>query len=137
MAKRESESQVGQPQKEPLRHLEVRQQNPLPDPCSKSGLQRAPGNTLAPAGCTAVPAILQEGDPAVVISREFPLGSPALLRASQFTDRLLRPRELRHLAKVTIHDPDLILKLSGLLAPTLAVRPGIVRSYCENPLKER
>ena len=79
VAKSESESQVGQPQKEPLRHLEVRQQNPLPDPCSKSGLQRPPGNTLAPVGCTTVPAILKEGDPAVVISCEFPLGSPAPL----------------------------------------------------------
>ena len=106
MTRSESESQVRQRQKEPLRHLEVRQQNPLPDPCSKSGLQRPPGNTLTPAGCTTVPAILQEGDPAVVISFEFPLGSPALLRTSQFTDRLLRPRELRHLAKVTIRDPD-------------------------------
>ena len=75
----ESESQVGQPQKEPLRHLEVRQQNPLPEPCSESGLQRPPGNTLAPAGCTTVPAILQEGDPAAVIPCEFPLGSPAPL----------------------------------------------------------
>ena len=78
MARRESESQVWQRQKEPLRHLEVRERSPLPDRCSKSGLQRPPGNTLTPADCTTMPVIVQEGDPAVVISREFPLESPVI-----------------------------------------------------------
>ena len=49
------------------------------------------------------------------------LSGPQLLCGSQFTDGLLSPRGFRHLAKVTIRDPDLILKFSGLLAAPLPV----------------
>lgn len=83
-------------------------------PAPESGLE-IPRQHSDPCRLHHVPGILQEGDTAVVISCAFPLGSPAHLWAPHFTDGLLRCRQLRHLATVAIPDPDLILKISGLL----------------------